>query len=317
MKIVFNMVQCGLGNNGGTKTILLCQKALMELGHQVEILATIDRFSWFPHKKVINQIPDDTEVLVATACSTVRNTICHVGDYKRAWYIRGHENWTLNEIELLDLYKNTTIHKIVNSRGLQHFLFERYRVLSDVVYQGIDFDNWNFTNFWVDQPFRIGCLYHNKATKNWTDFVQLAKILNKKFPGKYEFVAYGNIKNYDTFLKEYHYQPSIKTLNKLYNSCHFFFCPTSLEGLHNVGLEAALCGCLIICNDNPMNGMVQDYAFHNKTAMIYPEGDIKTAAKLIQFRRWDVVNPMMDYIKENIGSRNENMQKFVDVLRRI
>jgi len=313
MNIVFNLLNCGLGNNGGSKTILMCQNVLLELGHQVEILTAVDNFTWFPHKKVITKLPKNIEVLVATACSTVNHTIYYPGNFKKVWYIRGHEIWSMDENRLKNLYRTPRILNIVNSKGLQSLLLDEFQARSEVVYQGIDLDLWyRLNDAKKKSPIRIGCLYHSKSSKNWRIFAKLARLLQNETLGKYEFVSYGNIANDDNFLTEYYEKPSHEELLNLYNSCHIFLCPTSLEGLHNVGLEAALCGCLIICNNNPLNGMIKDYAFEDKTAMIYEEGNIQSIIDKINSPKWELVDPMIEHITKNIGSRKQNMKKFVE-----
>ena len=38
MRITFNLINCGLGNNGGTQTIVRSANTLRELGHDVFII---------------------------------------------------------------------------------------------------------------------------------------------------------------------------------------------------------------------------------------------------------------------------------------
>ena len=46
MKIVFNAIRCGLGNNGGTRTIVKSAKVLRLLGVDAYILAKANQYTW-------------------------------------------------------------------------------------------------------------------------------------------------------------------------------------------------------------------------------------------------------------------------------
>ena len=293
-----------MGNNGGSRTIIISQKTLESLGHICDVIATVDNFSWFKHKLPIRQIPKNLDALIATACTTVKSTL-QSNIPKKAWYIRGHETWSMPENELIKLYRLPKLN-IVNSYGLKTLL-KSFGAKSEVVYQGIDFEWWKDLDIRKDK-IRIGCLCGKKPTKNWKDFVKLAKILGNK----YEYVAYGDSYCDNNFLTEFHSNPTKDQLNMLYNSCHLWFAPTILEGLHNVGLEAALCGCLLVCNDNPMNGMCLDYAFKNKTAMVY--SNLDEAVEMIKNPDYSLIPTMKDHLKTHISLRETNMKKMVKLL---
>ena len=100
----------------------------------------------------------------------------------------------------------------------------------------------------------------------------------------------------------------------IYSSCHIWFAPTDNEGLHNVPMEANLCGCLVVCSDEPLNGMIYDYAFNDKTAMVYARRDIAHAVELILNPKWELVGKMQKHLKKHIGTRQHNMQKLVNYL---
>lgn len=310
MKLAFNTLNSGLANGGGSRTVILCSETLNKLGHRSDIIATVDNFSWFKHELTISYIPSDLDVIVATACTTVRSTLLS-NVPKKAWYIRGHEIWMYSEEQLMNLYRSGLIN-IVNSKGLKQKLAS-YGVDSIVVYTGID-------SFWEDRSLRpidkirIGCLYQKKPTKRWDDFVKLAKILGTK---DYEYVGFGDAMRNDGFLTDFKYNPSTYELIDFYSSCHIFFAPTELEGLFNPAQEAALCGCLIVCGDEPMGGMIYDYAFPDNTAMIYEAKNMEHAAYLIRNPNWDVVERMYNHLRNNIGSREKNMRKLIGLLKKL
>ncbi|GAG56059.1 unnamed protein product [marine sediment metagenome] len=310
MKLSFNTINSGLANNGGSRTVILCSQTLEKLGHRCDIIGVDDRFTWFKHKPIIPYFPSDLEVVIATACTTVASTLsCNVPI--KAWYIRGNESWVYNEEQLKTCY-NAGLFNIVNSKGLKQKL-ATYGADSVVVYPGIDFC-WENRNLRPKNKIRIGCLYQKKPTKRWKDFVALAKILGTK---QYEYVGFGDTMRDDEFLTNFWVHASIEELNNVYSSCHIWFAPTELEGLFNVAIEAALCGCLIVCGDEPIGGMIYDYAFNDNTAMVYERKNIEHAAELIRNPNWSCIERMDNHLRNNIGSREKNMKKLVNYLEEL
>lgn len=312
MKIVFNLIIAGCGNNGGTRTVLLSAQALESLGHNCNVVARVDNFTWFPHKAVINHIPNDTEVIINASAADYEVTRRSNVPRKYAWW-RAHESWSNTEDYLRNCYLDKEVKNIVNSVGLQNRL-KSYGAESCVIYQGVDLDLWNDLNLRPKDKIRIGCLHTKQPRKRWKDFVELAKILG---PDKYEYVAMGSANPENcSFLTEFKLNAGVDELNNLYSSCHIWFAPTENEGLHNVPMEAALCGCLIICSDYPMNGMILDYAFDD-TTMVYKFGNLDEAASLIRNPNWKVIDKMYDCLKIHIGTREDNMKKLVGCLENI
>ena len=172
MKLAFNVINSGLGNNGGSRTILLCQKVLEELGHSCDIIGTVDKFTWFDHKPIIPYVPSGLDAAIATACTTVGYTY-EMNAKIKAWYIRAHENWVFSD-DLLKTCYNRGLVNIVNSNGLKQ-LVALYGADSYVVYQGLDLDWWEDRKLRKDDVIRIGSLYTNQPRKRWKDFVKLTK----------------------------------------------------------------------------------------------------------------------------------------------
>lgn len=309
MKLAFNGLVSGLGNNGGSRTILKCAEVLNSLGHRCDVIANADNFTWFDHKPVIRYVPDDLDVVISIAAVDVVSTL-NMDVPIKAWYIRAHELWSNPEHLLKDYYRNENIINIVNSKGLQQQL-AAYGADSRVVYQGIDFDWWEDRKLRPKNRIRIGCLYTKQPRKRWEDFVRLAEILGTD---DYEYAGMGNAESSEDFLSDYVYNVGYNELCDLYSSCHVWFAPTNSEGLHNVPMEANLCGCLVVCSDHPLNGMVYDYAFLDNTAMVYDRGSIDNAADLIRNPKWELVSNMQNYLKNNISTREYNMFELINYL---
>jgi hypothetical protein len=308
MKIAFNGFNSGFANNGGSRTILLSAKTLEFLGCNCDIIANIDNFTWFDHKPVIRVIPKKLDALINVAAVDYMTTKKANVPVKFAWW-RGHEVWANSKDYLIKCYKDTHVKNLVNSYGLKKLL-EKYGAESEVIYQGIDFDWWTNKNYRGDK-IRIGCLYHSMGSKRWKDFVSLYNKLGIK---DYEYVAFGAKRCDADFLTKYLKSPSKRKLNDLYSSCHIWFAPTINEGLHNVPIEAALCGCLIVGNNNPRNGMIYDYLFDGKTGMVYDS--IDDAVDKIKNPDFSLVDNAIEHIKTNIGTRESNMSKLINLIRR-
>lgn len=307
LNIAFNGLNSGFANNGGSRTILLSAKTLESLGCNCDVIANIDNFTWFDHKPVIRAIPKKLDAIINVAAVDYMATKKANVPLKFAWW-RGHEVWANSKDYLIKCYKDTNVKNLVNSYGLKKLL-EKYGAESEVIYQGIDFDWWTNKNYRGDK-IRIGCLYHNMESKGWKDFVKLYKKLGKT---NYQYVAFGTKNCNANFLNMYLKNPKHQDLNDLYSSCHIWFAPTTNEGLHNVPIEAALCGCLIVGNDNPRNGMIYDYLFDGKTGMVYKS--IDDAVDKIKNPDFSLVENAIDHIKTNIGTREDNMRKLINLIR--
>ena len=308
MYIVFNSSVSGLGNNGGSRTILYSAEILRSLGHKVDIITGNDNFTWFNHPKPVTYVPTNIDLLINVAAVDMENTFKIEAKHK-AWYIRAHETWAMSEEQLIRLYKLKDIINIVNSKGLQKQL-EGYGISSEVIYQGIDFNLWNNEYLRPEYTIRIGCLHTKQHRKRWKDFVKLHSILGDL---EYDYVGIGNALPKETFLTDFKLNASPEELRDLYSSCHIWFAPTDNEGLHNVPMEANLCGCLVVCSDHPLNGMIYDYAEKKSTAMIYPFGNIEKAVDLIRKPEWYKINNMQLIIKSFIGTREDNMKKLINI----
>ena len=155
MDIIFNCLDSGLGNNGGSRTIVRSANTLKKMGHNVCILN--------PPRKNINKLdsPNNTtaynwdminvpvisegwgsihaDVILATAFASVKTTMetpNHCGI--KAHWLRGFETWRHSEGWIIKNVLNQPTIKIVNSICLQNKLKE-YNVESKIVRPGYDF----------------------------------------------------------------------------------------------------------------------------------------------------------------------------------
>jgi len=326
MQIVFNCLNSGLGNNGGSKTILKCADVINQLGHKAIVSATKDNFTWFMHDPVIPHIPYDTNAIVATACTTMISTIL-APPKNKFWYIRGHEIWVpnYNDKILKEHYSNHRLIKIANSTWLQK-LVQSTGQPCYVVHQGYDLSDWEYAKKyeyirWSFTKPCIGCLYGNKPTKNWKYFIKLAEMFGNSF----SYIAYGSIKDTPSFPQQliYTYNPSREQLNDIYGKCMFWFCPSELEGLANPPIEATLCGCCLIIYNHISNGI--DY-YNQDNSIIF--NNVKELKEILgQYINTDNKEGTRQIIKgkaanmyhtvtTKICDRKTNMIKFMDIIKK-
>jgi glycosyltransferase involved in cell wall biosynthesis len=312
MKIGFN-VFVGFGNNGGSRDIIKCNEIFNNMSHDsVMVARNKGSFTWFDFEEPLHSIPSGLDVLIATGAKTVRQTI--LSDAKiKAWYIRGHEIWQLSEKRLAAQYLNKDIINIVNSKGLKRKLKSLGVKEKDIyiVPQGLDLELWRDYGIRKKRDGRkinIGSFFTNRDIKNWKEFKKIVDILGHD---DYNYFAFGSQKCNEDFLKRFHQNPTLKQLNDMYNECDIWISPTTLEGLHNIPMEAALCGCLIICGNYDMNGMIYDYAFDNVSAMVYKS--IEHACELVRNPNYNLIPEMKKIIKQDIGSREKNMKKMLTI----
>jgi hypothetical protein len=294
----------GLGNNGGSKTIIRCAETLSILGAKVFLFTNIpNKYTWHSisgTKIIYGDRCPKCDVEIATGYNSISNVLSS-SNRKKFCYIRGWEIWQANEKKLLEAYKN--INCIVNSEWLKIFLSKRC-IISEIVYPGLDF------NIFVDNEqnpkmYQVGALFSKRhSTKRHIDA--------KKIVEYYKLSS--------SFLNEDIKNIYGKNLREWYNKIKVWFAPTELEGLHNPPMEASLCGCGLVCCDHKMSGM-SDYAMHNLTALVYPARNIKVAAKyVLQLLEDDNLRELLnknmkEILRDKIGSRETNMKHFLDVIK--
>ena len=303
MKIIFNLHNVGLGNNGGSRTLIRCGETLASMGHKVIMYSNIkSQYTWHSPKGIFFQTSlssPSCDIAIATGIESVYNTVNSKAKVK-AYYIRGYESWKATDKQLLSSYKK--LRCIVNSEWIYKLLKDK-NIVSDIVYPGLDFE-WYKTSEDAFQRDIVGGLYHKKhKTKRHKDVIEASRISGFDC----------EMMNKDII------NPSPKKQRRWYNSMKVWMAPTQLEGLHNPPMEASLCGCAVICSDHPRNGM-SDFAIHNETALVYKDGDINQASSYIKELmandglRKNLNANMIKLLNNKIGSREKNMNKLMDIL---
>ena len=297
-----------LNNNGGTRTIIKSVQSLNELGHKARIVAKVDRYTWERHDTPKVKIPKDTDVCIAVSIHDIplmkHEAAKRCPKAKLAIWLR---SWPTNQmpeekiIKKLDKFSRIgTV--LVNAGWLKDHLIKN-GVESELVWAG--FDEWE-PHIYINNIEKIGCLYNPKLkTKRWQDFLYM----KEKLGDAYEYISFGVPKKCRTVGVKYISNPKHSQKEAIYGGADIWFCPTVSEGFHQVGMEAGLCGCVVVGPDKPSCGM-HDY-LNNETGIIY--NDLDDAVEKIQKVDYNKGAVMHDYIFEKIGDRERNMKKLVEV----
>ena len=286
----------GLACNGGSKTILRSAEALRLLGHEVDVVASVDKFTYFKHPKPLKKIPK-CDVCIAVSPSDIMSMVkeCPRGVKMSTW-LRGWPVWAMKSEKIVFLLRSfcDAGNKVfVISKWLQRKC-EKNGIKAEIQYAGFD-DVWAYGDL-ARITNQIGTLYHKfHKTKNYAFWQKVRERLGNTF----SFVEIGRKPMND------------EQLRKVYQSCGIWFSATSLEGFHQVPMEAALCGSAIVCNDHARNGI--DYANHS-TATIYKFNDVEDAVEKIHSVGFTKTYAMEEYIYEHIGTRSKNMKQFAEAL---
>lgn len=298
----------GMNNTGGSLTILKSADILRSIGNKVDVVACNDKCTWYDHPEIKKKISKKTDVAIACSVSDINCLINHCPDgVKKVWWMRGLERWQMNEKNIVKYARK--IKCITNALHLKLWL-NSHNIKAAVCYSGLDIDFWKKAKFPKYLRYTtIGCLYNPRhATKRWKDFVNLSKILGHE---NYRYVGYGIKKPKEKICDIFITCPDRKRLRSLYAEADIWFCPTILEGFHQVAAEAALAGCLIVCSRCKHNGM-GDYANDN-TAERYDT--INEAADKIRRPDYKKVKLMQFLLEKKIGGREKNMERMVKLLK--
>lgn len=295
MKIVFNVHDVGLGNNGGSRTIIRSAQTLINLGHEVYIAGSINRATWWkPDVPFVKKIPE-CDAIIATGYHSVKSSLKFKNAKTHLWYVRGHEVWQAKDEELWKMYASYP--NIITNVGWIHKALADRSIESKIIYQGIDYEDFYKCR---EPDLVIGGLHHKKASKRSQDCLEISKrsgfplrMLNRDFSGG-----------------------EASSLRNFYGSCAVWISSSENEGLQNVPIEATLCGAALVLTDHHMGG-TSDYAIHEKNCLIYPARNLKVAANHVknlmqdQSLRKRLRANAEQAVKEVIGTRSRNMTNLV------
>lgn len=328
MKITFNVLNCGLENNGGSDTIIKSANTLVDLGHEVILLGNQDiRYTWEPIKAEhikVKGIKDKKElpsadVVISTGFATVRKML-HFPDRcgKRFWWIRGWETWNYPEAYIRNTLLQYPVTKIVNGIQLQEKL-EKLGVKSHLVRPGYDFNAFSCLNIrGKNEQIILGGLYSNgkKRKAKRTDWIfKAVERLKQDHDIKLWMFGVGKLKH--DGIDRYFREPSPNLKNLIYNQCDIWLAPTELEGLHMPPAEAMLTECPVIGTNAELSGMsdYMGFIWGETVAENNIDAFIDKIEDLIKFPK---IRSLVGILSRKnvlrLGDRKTNMQKMVEVL---
>jgi glycosyltransferase involved in cell wall biosynthesis len=327
MRILFDLRRVGLGNNGGSSTLIHSGNTLVGMGHEVYFIDSMrNQHTWTPLKAkhlISNnesKLPD-ADVIIATGYKSVGPTVkapkrCGL---KTHW-IRAWEHWQMtNDAIVQQVLKRPTI-KIVNSiclkKKLKSFGFD-----SHIIRPGYDFEDLYPKQLReVKDNIVIGGLYRagvhgNRKRTEWLFLA--ARHLKTKYRNV-RFWLFGSENDPKRHIVDkYLRSPSMKEKNAFYNGVDIWMAPTSSEGLHLPPAEAMLTECPVVATKAELSG-VQDYVFDGETGIL-SENDLSSFIKDVEhlYSHAHCRERMGKKGRKTIlkiGDRKKNMNEFIDLI---
>jgi len=330
MRIIFDLRKVGLGNNGGSSTLIKSGNTLVDLGHEVYFIDSMkNQHTWTPlnarHIRVKRdaQIPD-ADVIIATGYKSVGPTTkapdrCGM----KYHYIRAWETWQFNEVRIVKQVMAAPLIKLVNSICLQNKL-SHFDIPSYIVRPGYDFGQIFPKHIrGGGKDVIIGGLYregvHGKRKRTaW--LYEAARQLKTKHRNL-KFWLFGSEKEPHDFLHDRYFRsPSIGIKNEFYNNVDIWMAPTMSEGLHLPPAEAMMTECPVVATDAELSG-TQDYTIQYETGIV-SNNDLKSFIECVKLLIED--EPLRLKLGKaarkkvfSLGDRKVNMEKMVLLFKRI
>lgn len=278
MKITFDLRNTGLGNNGGSYTLIKSGNTLIDMGHEIIFIDSgKNQHTWVSLKaehKIVRQkrqIPKG-DFIIATGYNSVQETLMAppTSGVKCHW-IRGFETWLRSEKWIIkNILKAPTL-KLVNGLCLQKKL-KSLGFSSYLIRPGYDFDKFTAKRIRDKKDFLIvgglnkqGRHVNSKRTA-W--IFETVKVLKKRYGKRIQLWMFGmDDLPSTTVVDKYIKNPSTPDKNLLFNQVGVWLSPSMLEGLHMPPAEAMITECPVVGTNAEMSG-TEDYLIHNETGII-------------------------------------------------
>jgi len=331
MKIIFNALNCGLGNNGGSQTIVKSANTLVNMGHDVSIIDTgANKHTWnvlhANHLKIknIEQCPK-CDVLIGTGIKTFESTLrCKTTDKKIHW-IRGWETWQMSNEKMINLFKNRNdIILVTNGAGVEKIL-RKNKIPVQLQFAGLDIpkvrdcsDNMRKRG----DTITIGGLINTRHKTKQSEYIfNIFNYLSRTLKVNVELNTFG-AENVDRHILSNHFHinsPDIDMKKKIYKNVDFWISSSVNEGFHIPPAEYMLENSgVVIGVESPFNG-TKHYLKNDITGYVCKNNWIEMVEKIIyKYDNLEELYMISDSayhkIANEIGSREENMRKFVKIM---
>lgn len=318
MKINYTMF--GTGLTGGVRVLLEIANRLVERGHEVTItsLGSENDHRWFPLKartvyvkvpiymqvirygmrkylknewfdsypqseiKMLTKaIPEDIDINVATFCFTAYAVFASEKGIP-FYHMQHYEPLFFDDRFLKKLAEGTyflPLNKIVNSIWLKNLMKEKYGYDLPIINPGINHDVF-YPREVERNDNKLRVVAFGKQTR-WKGFPELLKAMEivMKERKDVEFIVYGAKKPDYPSKVPYRFLERIsdEELAKLYSSADVFVSASWYESFPLPPIEAMACGAPVVTTRYG----TEDYAFHEKNALVVPPKDPKALAQAI------------------------------------
>lgn len=328
MKIIFDLRKVGLGNNGGSSTLIKSGNTLVDLGHDVTFIDSGRNQHTWTELKAKHIIPNKNEeipsadFIIATGYKSVALTTEAPERFgKKAHWIRGWETWQMPEDKIVSSILKAPTIKMVNSICLQNKLKE-YKTDSKIIRPGYDLDELYPLDIRGQEDFIIGGLYtkgkHERIKRTTWIFSVFTYMKQRGYKVKLWMI--GNDENSNRIVSKYFFRPSKEEKNLFYNSIDLWLAPAMQEGLHMPPAEAMMTECPVVSTNAPMSG-TQDYMVHGSTGFV-SKNTIDSFTKCVETLYHDRKSRKQMGINarkkiESLGDRKSNMNKLIEYFMEI
>ena len=327
MKIIFDLRSVGLGNNGGSSTLIKSANTLVDLGHDVIFVDNAkNQHTWNPlkadHRIIKNKVNlPEADMIIATGYKSVRNTLkapkrCGI----RGHWIRGWETWQMPESQIVSQIVKAPTVKFVNGMCLKDKLM-KYNVDSFLIRPGYDLDDLYPTGARLKRDkFVIGALHttgKHVGIKRYGWVLEVTKYMKHKY--KNVELAMMGVSKAPPPADNYYRQPTPEKKNEFYNSVDVWLSPSMQEGLHMPPAEAMLTECPVVGNNSELNG-TKDYLYHKISGLVANDyNEFRDCVEQLYLNRDLRLSLGKDARKavESIGSREKNMKWFAEKIKAI
>ena len=233
----------GLGNNGGSSTLVKSGNALVEMGHDVYFVDSMsNQHTWTELKaEHIKTSPTDhrplpnADFIIATGYKSVGPTVTAPGrcGHKAHW-IRAWEHWQMPDNQIVEKVLQAPTLKLVNSICLQDKL-KQHGFESHIIRPGYDLDQLfpmnmreNKKNVILGGLYREGVHGRRKRTE-W--LFETARFMKGRYRDV-QFWLFGSEHNPGRIIVDFYLRsPTMEQKNDFYNSVDIWMAPTMSEGL--------------------------------------------------------------------------------------
>ena len=325
MKIIFDVRNVGLGNNGGSSTLIKSANVLSELGHTIYFVDSMkNQHTWEQLndsvEHLINVLPE-ADFIIATGYKSINPTVnapasCGI----KCHWIRGYETWVMPENMIIDyVFKAPTI-KFVNGIGLQKKL-NSYNIDSYIVRPGYDLNIYYPKTRMVVDHIVLGGLYNQKHFKikrvAWV-YNTYQHLKNKGYNVKLHMFGVDKTLN---FKPDYYISnPNEIEKNVFYNNIDIWLSPSMQEGLHIPPAEAMMTGVPVVSTNAELAG-TEDYLIHEYNGLV-SENNFKSFCESVELlvSNKGMLEMLAIHTRDTItelGDRKYNMKNFIDLLQKL